>query len=119
MLTAWLMMLAAGVRLVMCCGRSCLANAAGLPRFCFWLGVGSDWLFGGAGVGDFPGFSQKLILVLAFPADIEWGWGPKISQPPGGGKYQKLPKRFFKGGKHGKRNTDTIYSTTCMGEGAA
>lgn len=40
MLTAWLMMLAAGVRLVMCCGRSCLADAAGLPRFCFWLGVG-------------------------------------------------------------------------------
>lgn len=37
MLTAWLMMLAAGVRLVMCCGRSCLADAAGLPRFCFCL----------------------------------------------------------------------------------
>lgn len=35
MLTAWLMMLAAGVRLVMCCGRSCLADAAGLPRFVF------------------------------------------------------------------------------------
>lgn len=43
MLTAWLMMLAAGVRLVMCCGRSCLADAAGLPRFCFWLGVGSGF----------------------------------------------------------------------------
>lgn len=41
MLTAWLMMLAAGVRLVMCCGRSCLADAAGLPRF--WLGVGSGF----------------------------------------------------------------------------
>ena len=43
MLTAWLMMLAAGVRLVMCCGRSCLADAAGLPRFYFWLGVGSGF----------------------------------------------------------------------------
>ena len=43
MLTAWLMMLAAGVRLVMCCGHSCLADAAGLPRFCFWLGVGSGF----------------------------------------------------------------------------
>ena len=43
MLMAWLMMLAAGVRLVMCCGRSCLADAAGLPRFCFWLGVGSGF----------------------------------------------------------------------------
>lgn len=43
MLTAWLMMLAAGVRLVMCCGRSCLADSAGLPRFCFWLGVGSGF----------------------------------------------------------------------------
>lgn len=43
MLTAWLMMLAAGVRLVMCCGRSCLADAADLPRFCFWLGVGSGF----------------------------------------------------------------------------
>lgn len=93
------MMLAAGVRLVMCCGRSCLADAAGLPRFCFWLGVGSDWLFGGAGVGDFPGFSQKLILVLAFPADIEWGVGPKNFAAAGGGKYQKLPKRFFQGGQ--------------------
>lgn len=103
----------------MCCGRSCLADAAGLPRFCFWLGVGSDWLFGGAGVGDFPGFSQKLILVLAFPADIEWGWGPKISQPPGEVNTKNYQNDFFKGGKHGKRNTDTIYSTTCMGEGAA
>lgn len=43
MLTAWLMMLAAGVRLVMCCGRSCVAHAAGLPRFYFWLGVGSGF----------------------------------------------------------------------------
>lgn len=43
MLTAWLMMLATGVRLVMCCGRSCLADAASLPRFCFWLGVGSGF----------------------------------------------------------------------------
>lgn len=43
MLAAWLMMLAAGVRLVMCCGRSCLADAAGLPRFCFWLAVGSGF----------------------------------------------------------------------------
>ena len=43
MLTAWLMMLAAGVSLVMCCGRSCLADAAGLPRLCFWLGVGSGF----------------------------------------------------------------------------
>lgn len=37
MLTAWLMMLAAGVHLVMCCGRSCVAHAAGLPRFYFCL----------------------------------------------------------------------------------
>jgi hypothetical protein len=58
----------------------------------FLFGVGSDWLFGGAGVGDFPGFSQKLILVLAFPADIEWGWDPKKFAAAGGGKYQKLPK---------------------------
>lgn len=45
MLTAWLMMLAAGVRLVICCGRSCVAHAAGLPRFCFclaWVLIG--WL---------------------------------------------------------------------------
>ena len=78
MLTAWLMMLAAGVRLVMCCGRSCVAHAAGLPRFCFWLGVGSDWLVGGAGVGDFPGFSQKLILISSFSSDIEWGLPSKV-----------------------------------------
>ena len=45
MLTAWLMMLAAGVRLVMCCGRSCVAHAAGLPRFYFCLAlVPVDWL---------------------------------------------------------------------------
>ena len=79
----------------------------------FWL------LFGGTGVGDFPRLLQKMILVLAFSTDIKWGWAPKNSQPPGGGKYQKLPKRFFQGGKHGKRNTDTIYSATCMGEGSA
>lgn len=39
MLTAWLMMLAAGVRLVICCGRSNVTAAAGLPRFCFWLAL--------------------------------------------------------------------------------
>jgi len=26
-----------------CYGRSCVAHAAGLPRFCFWLGVGSGF----------------------------------------------------------------------------
>ena len=58
MLAVWLMMLAAGVR---------LADVAAVPAwlmrqattFLFLFGVGSDWLFGGAGVGDFPGFSQK------------------------------------------------------------
>lgn len=100
--------------------RPFLRGSCGRPTtFLFLFGVGSDWLFGGAGVGDFPGFSQKLILVLAFPSDIEWGVGPKNFAAAGGGKYQKLPKRFFQGGKHGKRNTDTIYSTTCMGEGIA
>lgn len=39
------MMLAAGVRLVICCGRSCMAHAAGLPRFYFCLAlVPVDWL---------------------------------------------------------------------------
>lgn len=56
MLTAWLMMLAAGVRLVMCCGRSCLADAAGLPRFCFWLGVGSGFCLA----------ALALVISLAF-----------------------------------------------------
>lgn len=61
------------------------------------FGVGSDWLFGSAGVGDFPGFSQKLILVLAFPADIEWGWGPKISQPPGEVNTKNYQNDFSRG----------------------
>ena len=42
---AWLMVLTAGVRLVICCGRSCVAHAAGLPSFCFclaWVLIG--WL---------------------------------------------------------------------------
>lgn len=56
MLTAWLMMLAACVRLVMCCGRSCLADAAGLPRFCFWLGVGSGFCLA----------ALALVISLAF-----------------------------------------------------
>lgn len=43
MLTAWLMMLAAGVRLADVGGRSCVAHAAGLPRFGFWLVVGSGF----------------------------------------------------------------------------
>lgn len=95
MLTAWLMMLAAGVRLVICCGRSCVAHAAGLPRFCFWLGVGPGFCLAALALVISLGFRKKMILVLAFFADIEWGWVPKNSQPPGGGKYQKLPKRFF------------------------
>ena len=100
--------------------RPFLRGSCGRPTtFLFLFGVGSDWLVGGAGVGDFPGFSQKMILVLAFSADIEWGVGPQKLAAAGGGKYQKLPKRFFQGGKHGKRHTDTIYSTTCMGEGTA
>lgn len=56
MLTAWLMMLAAGVRLVICCGRSCLADAAGLPRFAFclaWVLIG--WLV-----------ALALVISLAF-----------------------------------------------------
>jgi hypothetical protein len=45
MLTAWLMMLAAGVRLADVGGRSCVAHAAGLPRFSFCLAwVLIDWL---------------------------------------------------------------------------
>nr|DAP84402.1 MAG TPA: hypothetical protein [Caudoviricetes sp.] len=32
-------------------------------------------MVGGAGVGNFPGFSQKLILVLAFSPSVEWGGG--------------------------------------------
>ena len=56
MLTAWLMMLAAGVRLVICCGRSCVAHAAGLPRFCFWLGVGSGFCLA----------ALALVISLAF-----------------------------------------------------
>jgi hypothetical protein len=100
--------------------RPFLRGSCGRPTTFLFLVGGWSWLlFGGAGVGDFPGFSRKLILVLAFPADIEWGWGPKNFAAAGGGKYQKLPKRFFQGGKHGKHNTDTIYSTTCMGEGTA
>lgn len=97
-----------------------MAHAAGLPRFCFCLaGRWFRLLFGGAGVGDFPGLSQKMILVLAFSPDIEWGWGPKNSQPPGEVNTKNYQNDFFKGGKHGKRNTDTIYSATCMGEGSA
>ena len=45
MLTAWLIMLAAGVRLADVGGRSCVAHAAGLPRFYFclaWVLIG--WL---------------------------------------------------------------------------
>ena len=79
--------------------RPFLRGSCGRPTtFLFLFGVGSDWLFGGAGVGDFPGFSQKLILVLAFSSGVEWGWGPKKFAAAGGGKYQKLPKRFFQGG---------------------
>ena len=53
--------------------RPFLRGSCGRPTkflFLFLFGVGSDWLVGGAGVGDFPGFSQKMILVLAFSADI-------------------------------------------------
>lgn len=97
MLTAWLMMLAAGVH---------LAYAAAVPAWLMrqayhvfiFVWVGSGWLVGGAGVGDFPGFSQKLILVLAFPADIEWGWDPKISRPPGEVNTKNYQNDFFKGG---------------------
>lgn len=76
--------------------RPFLRGSCGRPTtFLILFSVGSDWLFGGAGVGDFPGVSQKLILVLAFSTDIEWGVGPQKFAAAGGGKYQKLPKRFF------------------------
>ncbi len=79
----------------------------------FWL------LFGGVGVGDFPGFSQNLKLIVAFSAGVEWGWVPKNSQPPGEVNTKNYQNEFFKGGKHGKHNRDTIYSAACMGEGPA
>lgn len=51
--------------------RPFLRGSCGRPtKFLFLFGVGSDWLVGGAGEGDFPGFSQKMILALAFSADI-------------------------------------------------
>lgn len=97
-----------------------LRGSCGRPTTFLFLAGRWFWLlFGGTGVGDFPRLLQKMILVLAFSTDIEWGVGPQKFAAAGGGKYQKLPKRFFQGGKHGKRNTDTIYSTTCMGEGSA
>ena len=65
------------------------------------------------------GFRKKMILVIAFFADIEWGWVPKNSQPPGEVNTKNYQNDFFKGGKHGKHNRDTIYSATCMGEGPA
>ena len=79
--------------------RPVLRGSCGRPTtFLLLFGVGSDWLVGGAGVGDFPGFSQNLILISSFSSDIEWGWVPKNFAAAGGGKYQKLPKRFFQGG---------------------
>ena len=100
--------------------RPFLRSSCGRPTtFLFLFGVGSDWLVGGAGVGDFPGFSQKMILVLAFSSGVEWGWAPKNSQPPGEVNTKNYQNDFFKGGKHGKHNRDTIYSATCMGEGSA
>ena len=56
MLAAWLMMLAAGVRLADIGGRSCVAHAAGLPRFYFWLGVGSGFCLA----------ALALVISLAF-----------------------------------------------------
>lgn len=95
-------------------------DVSGRPiTFLFLFGVGSDWLVGGASVGNFPGFLQNLILISSFSSDIEWGWGPKILQPPGEVNTKNYQNDFFKGGKHGKHNTDTIYSATCMGEGTA
>ncbi len=100
--------------------RPFLRGSCGRPTTFLFLFGGWFWLlFGGVGVDDFPGFSQNLKLIVAFPAGVEWGWGPKFSQPPGEVNTKNYQNDFFKGGKHGKRNTDTIYSTTCMGEGAA
>lgn len=78
--------------------RPFLRGSCGRPTtFLFLFGVGSDWLVGGAGVGDFPGFSQKLILISSFSSDIEWGWGPKISRPPGEVNTKNYQNDFFKG----------------------
>ena len=43
------------------------------------------------------GFRKKMILVLAFSADIEWGWVPKNSQPPGEVNTKNYQNDFFKG----------------------
>lgn len=100
--------------------RPFLRGSCGRPTTFLLLAGRWLWLlFGGAGVGDFPGFSQNLKLIASFSAGVEWGWVPKNSQPPGEVNTKNYQNDFFKGGKHGKRNTDTIYSTTCMGEGAA
>lgn len=50
-----------------------------------------------AGVGDFPGFSQKLILISSFSSDIEWGWVPKNSQPPGEVNTKNYQNDFLRG----------------------
>ena len=58
--------------------RPFLRGSCGRPTtFLFLVGRWSWLLFGGVGIGDFPGLSQKMILVLAFSADIEWGVGPQ------------------------------------------
>ena len=78
--------------------RPFLRGSCGRPTtFLFWVGRWFWLLFGGVGVGEFPGLSQKMILVLAFSADIEWGWVPKNSQPPGEVNTKNYQNDFFKG----------------------
>ena len=43
------------------------------------------------------GFHKKMILVLAFSADIEWGWVPKNSQPPGEVNTKNYQNDFLRG----------------------
>lgn len=54
--------------------RPVLRGSCGRPTmFLFLVGSWFWLLFGGVGVGDFPGFSQNLKLIVAFSAGVEWG----------------------------------------------
>lgn len=59
MSAAWLMMLTAGAHLADIGGRSCVAHAAGLPSFCFWLGVGSGFCLAALALVISLGFHKK------------------------------------------------------------
>ena len=90
-------MLAAGIRLAYVAAVPAWLMRQAHHVFCFWLGVGSGFCLAALALVISLGFRKKMILVLAFSADIEWGWVPKNSQPPGEVNTKNYQNDFLRG----------------------